>query len=132
MWRIGAACASLVAAKTVVSHTLYPQPVRCEAAPLGRKKAIVIGAGQSSLALSPPSLGRALVGLSASLLWRDLSLYVGALYPCALGIAGVSTAYALGKRGYEVVVYDAAGDSAIECSAAAAGGMQRSNPKVDR
>ncbi len=48
------------------------------------------------------------------------------------GCAGVSSAFGLAQRGYDVVVLDAGGTAAAECSAVAAGGMQRSNPLIDR
>ena len=48
------------------------------------------------------------------------------------GVAGVSSAFALSKRGYEVVVIDSRSPTALECSAVAAGGMQLSNPVVNR
>eukprot|EP00536_Pseudo-nitzschia_multiseries_P019508 jgi/Psemu1/329005/estExt_fgenesh1_pg.C_52240001 len=48
------------------------------------------------------------------------------------GVAGISTAYELYQNGFEVIVVDASmGGPGAECSAVAAGGMQRSNPVVD-
>jgi D-amino-acid dehydrogenase len=48
------------------------------------------------------------------------------------GVVGVTTAYKLGQAGYAVTILEAATEAASECSACAAGGMQRSNPVVDR
>ncbi|KAL3910783.1 MAG: hypothetical protein SGILL_007558, partial [Bacillariaceae sp.] len=48
------------------------------------------------------------------------------------GVVGVCTAYQLAKRGYEVAVIEPMTEPGEECSACAAGGMQRSNPVVDR
>ena len=48
------------------------------------------------------------------------------------GIAGVCTAYQLGKRGYVVTVIDSADNPGTQCSAVPAGGMQKSNPTIDR
>ncbi|CAM9429539.1 unnamed protein product, partial [Phaeothamnion confervicola] len=48
------------------------------------------------------------------------------------GVVGTCTAYELAKKGYKVVVIDAAAGPGQECSACAAGGMQRSNPLVNR
>ena len=49
-----------------------------------------------------------------------------------VGVAGVSSAYQLAKRGYDVVMVDSRAKERLECSAVAAGGMQRSNPVVNR
>jgi hypothetical protein len=48
------------------------------------------------------------------------------------GTVGVSLAYQLARRGYNVAVIDAASEVSAECSAAAAGGMARSNAIVSR
>lgn len=48
------------------------------------------------------------------------------------GVVGVTTAYKLGLAGHAVILLDSASKSAAECSACAAGGMQRSNLVVDR
>ena len=48
------------------------------------------------------------------------------------GTVGVSLAYQLARRGYNVAVIDAASDVSAECSAAPAGGMARSNAIVSR
>ncbi|KAG7340686.1 D-amino acid dehydrogenase small subunit [Nitzschia inconspicua] len=48
------------------------------------------------------------------------------------GVVGVATAYQLAKRGYSVAVLEPMDAPGEECSACAAGGMQRSNPVVDR
>lgn len=49
------------------------------------------------------------------------------------GVAGISSAYELHQNGFEVIVVDASiGGPGTECSAVAAGGMQRANPVVDR
>lgn len=49
------------------------------------------------------------------------------------GVAGISSAYELHQNGFEVIVVDASiGGPGAECSAVAAGGMQRTNPVVDR
>lgn len=47
------------------------------------------------------------------------------------GVVGVTTAYKLGLAGHAVTVLESASQAAAECSACAAGGMQRSNPAVD-
>jgi len=48
------------------------------------------------------------------------------------GVVGVATAYQLARRGYQVAVLEPMPEPGEECSACAAGGMQRSNPVVDR
>jgi hypothetical protein len=48
------------------------------------------------------------------------------------GVVGVATAYQLAKRGYSVAVLEPMDAPGEECSACAAGGMQRSNPVVDK
>ena len=48
------------------------------------------------------------------------------------GVVGVATAYSLAQRGYNVAVLEPNTKSGQECSACAAGGMQRSNPVVDK
>ena len=48
------------------------------------------------------------------------------------GVAGVSSAYQLARRGYQVTVLDKASSPGSECSAVSAGGMQRSNPVLNR
>ena len=47
-------------------------------------------------------------------------------------MAGVCTAYELGKKGYGVTVLDFSEGPAEQCSAVPAGGMQKSNPTVNR
>lgn len=47
------------------------------------------------------------------------------------GVAGVTSAYEMGKLGYEVVILDKAQSICAECSKAPAGGMQKMNPTVD-
>ena len=47
------------------------------------------------------------------------------------GVAGVTTAYEMGKLGYEVTILDKCEDISQECSKAPAGGMQKINPAVD-
>ena len=49
-----------------------------------------------------------------------------------IGVAGVSTAYHLARRGYQVTILDKAAAPGSECSAVSAGGMQRSNPVLNR
>lgn len=70
---------------------------------------------------------------STSIPWKDppdpegkKALIIGA------GVAGMATAYQLTKRGYNVMVVDAASSPASECSDCPAGGMQRSNVVVNR
>jgi D-amino-acid dehydrogenase len=48
------------------------------------------------------------------------------------GVVGVTAAYKLALKGHTVVVLEPNPRPAAECSACAAGGMQRSNPTVDR
>ena len=48
------------------------------------------------------------------------------------GVVGVTTAYKLALKGRSVAVLEPASHAAAECSACAAGGMQVSNPTVDR
>ena len=48
------------------------------------------------------------------------------------GVVGVSTAYKLAKQGHSVAILEPRPEPGDECSACAAGGMQRSNPVVDR
>ena len=48
------------------------------------------------------------------------------------GVAGVSSAYQLARRGYQVTVLDMCGAPGSQCSAVAAGGMQRSNPVLNK
>jgi D-amino-acid dehydrogenase len=48
------------------------------------------------------------------------------------GVVGVCTAYQLARRGYDVAVIEPMSAPGEECSACAAGGMQRSNPVVDK
>ncbi|CAM9622078.1 unnamed protein product, partial [Chrysoparadoxa australica] len=48
------------------------------------------------------------------------------------GVVGVSCAYQLARAGYSVTVLDKGKGPGTECSAVAAGGMQRSNPLVSR
>ena len=45
---------------------------------------------------------------------------------------GVSTAYQLARRGWTVTVLEASPSPGSECSAVAAGGMQRSNPVLNK
>ena len=47
-------------------------------------------------------------------------------------MAGVCTAYELGRKGYGVTVVDFSESPAEQCSAVPAGGMQKSNPTVNR
>jgi monoamine oxidase len=47
------------------------------------------------------------------------------------GVAGVASAYELCEKGHNVVLLERASGAGLECSAAPAGGMQRSNPTVD-
>uniref|UniRef100_A0A7S4SH41 FAD dependent oxidoreductase domain-containing protein n=1 Tax=Ditylum brightwellii TaxID=49249 RepID=A0A7S4SH41_9STRA len=48
------------------------------------------------------------------------------------GVVGVTAAYKLAKSGKQVVILEPRSQPGKECSACAAGGMQRSNPVVDR
>lgn len=48
------------------------------------------------------------------------------------GVVGVATAYKLAQMGHSVAILEPRPESGEECSACAAGGMQRSNPVVDR
>ena len=48
------------------------------------------------------------------------------------GVAGVSTAYQLARRGWTVTVLEASPSPGSQCSAVAAGGMQRSNPVLNK
>ncbi|EGD77612.1 hypothetical protein PTSG_08707 [Salpingoeca rosetta] len=48
------------------------------------------------------------------------------------GVVGVTTAAELAKRGIQVTLIEAGSGFANECSYAAAGGMQRTNPQVNR
>ena len=48
------------------------------------------------------------------------------------GVAGVSSAYQLARRGYRVTLLDKATGPGRECSAVSAGGMQRSNPVINK
>jgi glycine/D-amino acid oxidase-like deaminating enzyme len=48
------------------------------------------------------------------------------------GIVGIATAHRLAKAGHRVVVVEPRAGPAMECTACAAGGMQRSNPVIDR
>jgi hypothetical protein len=57
---------------------------------------------------------------------HKIAIVVGA------GVVGVATAYQLAKRGYSVAVLEPMDAPGEECTACAAGGMQRSNPVVDR
>ena len=47
-------------------------------------------------------------------------------------MAGVCTAYELGRKGYSVTVVDCSATPGEQCSAVPAGGMQKSNPTVNR
>lgn len=47
------------------------------------------------------------------------------------GIAGIASAYELCEKGHNVVLLEKFSDTGLQCSAAPAGGMQRSNPRVD-
>ena len=48
------------------------------------------------------------------------------------GVAGVSTAYQLAKRGWTVTLLEASPQPGSQCSAVAAGGMQKSNPVLTK
>ena len=48
------------------------------------------------------------------------------------GVAGVSTAYQLAKRGWTVTLLEASAYPGSQCSAVAAGGMQKSNPVLTK
>ena len=48
------------------------------------------------------------------------------------GVAGVSTAYQLAKRGWTVTLLEASHYPGSQCSAVAAGGMQKSNPVLTK
>ena len=48
------------------------------------------------------------------------------------GVAGVSTAYQLAKRGWTVTLLKACPNPGSQCSAVAAGGMQKSNPVLTK
>ena len=48
------------------------------------------------------------------------------------GVAGVSTAYQLAKRGWKVTLLEASPQPGSQCSAVAAGGMQKSNPVLTK
>ena len=48
------------------------------------------------------------------------------------GVVGVTAAYKLAKKGHSVTVLEPRPQPGEECSSCAAGGMQRSNPVVDR
>ena len=48
------------------------------------------------------------------------------------GVAGVSTAHELGKRGYNVVVLDASSSASLECSACPAGSISETVSMFDR
>lgn len=48
------------------------------------------------------------------------------------GVVGVTTAYKLALRGHSVALLEPRPDPGEECSACAAGGMQKSNPVVDK
>ena len=48
------------------------------------------------------------------------------------GVVGVTAAYKLALKGHQVVLLEPRSAPGKECSACAAGGMQRSNPVVDR
>ena len=48
------------------------------------------------------------------------------------GVAGVSTAYQLAKRGWTVTLLEASPYPGSQCSAVAAGGMQKSNPVLTK
>ena len=48
------------------------------------------------------------------------------------GVVGISTAYMLAKKGHSVAIIEPMPEPGEECSACAAGGMQRSNPVVNK
>ena len=48
------------------------------------------------------------------------------------GVAGVSTAYQLAKKGWNVTLLEASHSPGSQCSAVAAGGMQKSNPVLTK
>mmetsp|Transcript_22149 Transcript_22149/g.47613 ORF Transcript_22149/g.47613 Transcript_22149/m.47613 type:complete len:555 (+) Transcript_22149:138-1802(+) len=48
------------------------------------------------------------------------------------GVVGITAAYKLALKGHSVALLEPRGEPGKECSACAAGGMQRSNPVVDR
>jgi hypothetical protein len=47
------------------------------------------------------------------------------------GVAGIASAYELCEKGHNVILLEKYEDTGQQCSAAPAGGMQRSNPTVD-